>query len=86
MHQALRSWRDDLPCSLLALCRIFIAASHVSQSPKVMGAITPVHQPQWINVERPSAFTLAIPEAASVPASCAIWCQAEGSGPKNIVP
>jgi hypothetical protein len=51
-----------------------------------MGAITPVHQPQWINVERPSAFTLAIPEAASVPASCAIWCQAEGSGPKNIVP
>jgi hypothetical protein len=72
MHQALRSWRDDLPCSLLALCRIFIAASHVSQSPKVMGAITPVHQPQWINVGRPSAFTLeSAGKAARAAARCA---------------
>ena len=79
MHPALRSWRDELPSSLVrflaylgAVALLSIAASHVSQSPKVMGAITPVHQSDWIDVERPfPAFALSIPEAADVPATLA---------------
>src|SRR5262249_60959450 len=37
-----------------------------SKSPKVMGAITPVHQ-GWIDIERPfAALALSVPEAADV--------------------
>ena len=51
-----------------------------SQSPKVMTPITPVHEPEWMEVERPfPAFALSIPEAADVPASYAIRRHAEGS-------
>jgi hypothetical protein len=93
MHPALRSWRDELPSSLVrflaylgAVALLSIAASHVSQSPKVMGAITPVHQPEWIDVERPfPAFALSIPEAADVPANYALRRHAEGGGRKDIL-
>lgn len=93
MHPALRSWRDELPSSfarflayLGAVAVLSIGAAHVSQSPKVMGAITPVHQPIWIDIERPfSAFALPIPEAADVPANYAIRRHAVSSGRKDIL-
>ena len=63
-----------------------MASAHFSQSPKVMGAITPVHQPEWIEIERPfAAFALSIPEAADVPASYAIRRHAVGNGRKDIL-
>jgi hypothetical protein len=76
MHPALRSWREELPTSFVrllaylgAVALLSIGAAHVSQSPKVMTPITPVHQPEWIEVERPfPAFALSIPEAADMPA------------------
>lgn len=69
MHPALRSWREELPTSFVrflaylgAVALLSIGAAHVSQSPKVMTTITPVHQPDWIEVERPfPAFALSIP-------------------------
>jgi hypothetical protein len=93
MHPALHSWRDELPSSgvrllayLGAVALLSIGAAHVSQSPKVMSAITPVHQPEWIDIERPfPAFALSIPEAADVPASYAIRRHAEGSGRKDVL-
>jgi hypothetical protein len=93
MHPALRSWRDELPARLVrflaylgAIALLSIAASHLFQSPKVMSAITPVHKPEWIDVERPfAAFALSIPEAADVPASYAIRRHAEGSDRKDIL-
>jgi hypothetical protein len=60
MHPALRSWRDELPSRLVrflvylgAIALFSMATSRVFQSPKVMSAITPVHKPEWIDVERP---------------------------------
>ena len=51
-----------------------------------MSAITPVHQPEWVEVERPfPAFALSIPEAADVPSSYAIRRHAEGGGRKDIL-
>jgi hypothetical protein len=48
-----------------AVALLSMASAHFSQSPKVMGAITPVHPPEWIAIERPfAAFALSIPEAA----------------------
>ena len=93
MHPALRSWRDELPSSLVrllaylgAIALLSMAAAHFSQSPKVMSAITPVHQPEWIDIERPfPAFALSIPEAADVPASYAIRRHGEGNGRKDIL-
>jgi hypothetical protein len=58
MHPALRSWRNDLPPNIVrllaylgAIALLSMASAHFSQSPKVMGAITPVHQPEWIDIE-----------------------------------
>ena len=51
-----------------------------------MNSITPVHHPEWIEIERPfPAFALSIPEAADVPASYAIRRHAEGNGRKDIL-
>jgi hypothetical protein len=93
MHPALRSWRDELPrrfvrllAYLGAVAVLSIGAAHVFQSPKVMSVITPVHPPDWIDVERPfQAFALSIPEAADVPASYTIRRHAEGGGRKDIL-
>lgn len=93
MHPALRSWRDELPASFVrllaylgAIALLSIVAADVSQSPKVMSAITPVHQPEWIEIERPfPAFALSISEAADVPATYAIRRHAEGNGRKDIL-
>ena len=93
MHPALRSWREELPTSFVrflaylgAVALLSIGAAHVSQSPKVMTPITPVHQPDWMEVERPfPAFALSIPEAADMPASYVIRRHAEGGGRKDIL-
>ena len=69
-----------------AVALLSIGAAHVSQSPKVMRTITPVHQPDWVDVERPfPAFALSIPEAADMPASYVIRRHAEGGGRKDIL-
>ena len=93
MHPALRSWRNDLPPNIVrllaylgAIALLSMASAHFSQSPKVMGAITPVHQPEWIDIERPfAAFALSIPEAADVPAGYAIRRHSVGNGRKDIL-
>ena len=93
MHPALHSWREELPVQLCARTRIsgwLYAAVHsggaVSQSPVEMSAINPVHQPEWIEVERPfPAFALSIPEAADMPSSYAIRRHIEGGGRKDIL-
>jgi hypothetical protein len=56
-----------------AIALLSIASAYFSKSPKVMGVITPMHQPGCIDIERPvAAFALSIPEAADVPASYTI--------------
>jgi hypothetical protein len=52
MHPALRSWRNDLPPNIVrllaylgAIALLSMASAHFSKSPKVMGVITPMHQP-----------------------------------------
>ena len=80
MHPALRLWRDELSFRLVrflaylgGVAVLSSVSSHLFQSPKVMGAITPVHPPEWIDVERPfPAFALSIPEAADAPAKYAV--------------
>src|SRR6478672_10910078 len=93
MHPALRSWRDEMPSSFVrllaylgAVALLSMAAAQLSQSPKVIPAITPVHQSEWIDIDRPfPAFALTIPEAAEVPATYAIRRHAEGNGRKDIL-
>jgi hypothetical protein len=93
MHPALRSWRDELPSSfarllayLCAIVLLSIAAARLSQSPKAIAGITPVHEPKWIEIERPfPAFALSIPEATDVPATYAIRRHAGGGGRKDIL-
>jgi hypothetical protein len=93
MHPILQSWRDELPSSLVrvlaylgAVSLLSIAAARVSQSPEVMSNITPAHQSEWVEIERPfPAFVLSIPEAADVPANYAIRRHAEGGGRKDIL-
>jgi hypothetical protein len=93
MHPALRSWRDELPCTfvrllayLCAIALLSIAAARLSQSPKAIVAITPVHEAKWIEIDRPfPAFALSIPEAAEVPATYAIRRHADGGGRKDIL-
>jgi hypothetical protein len=93
MHPALRSWREELPSSFVrflaylgAIALLSIGSAHVFQSPKVMTVITPVHRPEWIEVERPfHAFALSIPEAADVPSSYTIRRHADGGGRKDIL-
>lgn len=79
--------RDELPSSFVRLLAYLgavalpsLAAAQVSQWPKVMSAITPVHDAEWMEVERLlPAFVLSILEAADMPASYAIRRHAEGS-------
>ena len=93
MHPALRSWRDELPSSFVRLLAylgatvlLSTAATYIVQSKKVTSALTPVHEVEWIAVERPiPAFTLSIPEAADVPASYAILRHIFGGGRKDIL-
>jgi hypothetical protein len=73
MHPALRPWRNDLPPNIVrllaylgAIALLSIASAYFSKSPKVMGVITPMHQPGCIDIERPfAASALSIPEAAA---------------------
>jgi len=92
MHPALRSWRNDVPPNIVrllaylgAIALLSIGGAHFSKSPKVMGAITPVHQ-GWTDIERPfAAFALSIPEPADVPASYTIRRHTVGNGRKDIL-
>jgi hypothetical protein len=80
VHPALHSWRDALPAAfvqgLAALCGLAVLSvfcAWIFQSPKTISVITPKHQSDWIEIERPfPAFALSIPEAADVPSSYAI--------------
>lgn len=93
MHPALHSWRDDVSGHFVralayvgGLAVLSIVAGQFFQSPMVTTAITPVHRPDWIEVERPfPAFALSIPEAAGQPSSYAIRRHAEGNGRKDIL-
>jgi hypothetical protein len=92
MHPALNSWRDELPSSFVrvlaylgAVALLSIGAARVSQPPAI-NSVEPVHQPEWIAIERPfPAFALSIPEAADVPATYAIRRHADGNGRKDIL-
>jgi len=60
MHPALRSWRNDLPPNIVrllaylgAIALLSIVSAYFSKSLKVMGVITPMHQPGCIDIERP---------------------------------
>jgi hypothetical protein len=69
-----------------AVALLSIGAAHVFQSPKVMRVITPMHLPDWVDVERPfRAFALSIPEAADVPSGYTIRRHAESGGRKDIL-
>ncbi len=93
MHPALHSWRDELPSTFVrllaylgAVALLSIAAAYVSQSPKPISAITPVHESKWIAIEKPfPAFALSIPEAADAPAFYAIRRHSDGGGRKDIL-
>jgi len=93
MHPALRSWREELPSSFVrflaylgAIALLSIVSAHIFQSPKVITPITPVHRPEWIDVERPfRSFVLSIPEAADVPSSYTIRRHTDGGGRKDIL-
>jgi hypothetical protein len=92
VHPALHSWRDDLPAAfvrglavLSGLGMLSVFCAWTFQSPKTIGAITPAHQSEWTDIERPfPAFALSIPEAADVPASYVIR-RHEGGGRKDIL-
>jgi hypothetical protein len=92
MHPALHPWRDELPSNFVrllaylgAVAVLSIGAARVSQ-PTAMNSVEPVHQLEWIEVERPfPAFALSIPEAADVPAAYAIRRHVEGNGRKDIL-
>ena len=70
MHPALHSWREELPATFVRLLAylggiavLSTIAAQVFQSPPVMSAIKPVHQSEWIEIERPfPAFALSIPK------------------------
>jgi hypothetical protein len=93
MHPALHSWRDELPSNfvrllayLCAVALLSIAAARLFESPKAIGAITPMHESKWIEIERPfPAFALSIPEATEVAATYAIRRHADGGGRKDIL-
>jgi hypothetical protein len=92
MHPALHSWREELPSTFVrvlaylgGIAVLSITAAQFIQSPPVMSA-TPIHQPEWTEIERPfPAFALSIPEAADVPSSYGIRRHAEGGGRKDIL-
>jgi hypothetical protein len=93
VHPALHSWRDELPDAfvrgLAVLCGLAVLSvfcAWVFQSPKTIRVITPTHQSEWTEIERPfPAFALSIPEAADVPYGYAIQRHTEGGGRKDIL-
>jgi hypothetical protein len=93
MHPALHSWRDELPDALVRILAylggiavLSIAAAQIFQSPPVMTGIKPIHESDWIEIERPfPAFGLSIPEAADASSRYAIRRHAEGGGRKDII-
>lgn len=92
MHPVLRSWRNELPSNFVRLLAylgaaavLSTAAARLLQSPKPMNDISPVHQSEWLEVDRPfPAFALTIPEAADVPANYAIFRHLSG-GRKDVL-
>ena len=93
VHPALHSWRDELPAAyvrgLAVLCGLAVLSvfcAWIFQSPKTIRVITPMHQSEWTEIERPfPAFVLSIPEAADVPSRYVIRRHAEGGGRKDIL-
>jgi hypothetical protein len=93
VHPALHSWRDELPDAfvrgLAVLCGLAVLSvfcAWVFQSPKTIRVITPTHQSEWTEIERPfPAFALSIPEAADVPSGYAIQRHIDGGGRKDIL-
>jgi hypothetical protein len=93
MHPALRSWRDELPATLMRIVAylggigvLSIVAAEFLSSPSVMDAITPDDAVAWTEVERPfPAFALSIPEAADAPTTYAIRRHTQGGGRKDIL-
>jgi hypothetical protein len=93
VHPVLYSWRDELPAAfvqgLAVLCGLVVLSvfcAWIFQSPITIRVITPKHQSEWTEIERPfPAFALSIPEAADVPSSYAIRRHAEGAGRKDIL-
>jgi hypothetical protein len=93
MHPALHSWREELPSAFVRMLAymggitvLSIAAASVFQSAPVIAPITPAHQSEWVEIERPfPAFALSIPEAADVAASYAIRRHAGGGGRKDVL-
>ena len=93
VHPALHSWRDELPDAfvrgLAVLCGLAVLSvfcAWIFQSPKTIKVITPTHQSDWTEIERPfPAFALSIPEAADVPAAYAIQRHTEGGGRKDVL-
>ena len=93
MHPVLHSWRDELPDAfvrgLAVLCGLSVLSvfcAWVFQSPKTIKVITPTHQSEWSEIERPfPAFALSIPEAADVPSGYAIQRHTDGGGRKDIL-
>jgi hypothetical protein len=93
MHPALHSWREELPSTLVRVLTylggvavLSITAAQVFQSPPMMNSITPIHQSEWIEIERPfPAFALSIPEAGDAPFRYAIRRQTQGGGRKDIL-
>jgi hypothetical protein len=93
MHPVLHSWREDLSGHFVrvmsyvgGVALLSIVATQFVQSPPVKSVITPIHQSQWIEIERPfPAFDLSIPEAAGQPSSYAIRRHATGNGRKDVL-
>jgi hypothetical protein len=93
VHPALHSWRDEMPTAfvrgLAILCGLTVLSvfsAWIAQSPKAIRIIKPIHQTEWIAVERPfPAFTLSIPEANDVPASYGLRRHATGGGREDIL-
>ena len=93
VHPALHSWRDELPDAfvrgLAVLCGLAVLSvfcAWIFQSPKTIKVITPTHQSDWTEIERPfPAFALSIPEAADVQAAYAIQRHTDGGGRKDVL-
>jgi hypothetical protein len=93
IHPALYSWRDDLPATFVRMLAygggiavLSLISAEIFQSTPVMAPITPVHQSEWVEVERPfPAFALSIPEAAGMPSSYVIRRHVDGGGRKDIL-
>jgi len=93
LHQALHSWREELPSALVrlgayvsGLAVMSIAVAAFFQSTPAIKPIKPLNRPQWIAVEPAlPAFALDIPEASGAPSSYAIQRHVVGGGRKDVV-